>query len=354
MKAKKIAIFYAGAKHWGGIETYLEQIFLNVDKTKLDLSLVSLGDWELGQKLPKNQVIVIRNKWYNPMTIKTLADILKAQNFDLVTSQGLVANFYGRLASRLSGVPNLITIHSDYKFDYEGIKEMLFWASFRLLEPMTKQYVVVSNFLKKETMKLGVSEKKIKLVYNGVKEISPQPKKKSKEIIFGSLGRLHFKKGYHVLIEAANLIREMDFKVYIWGAGGEQDHLEMQIKERNLQEKVILKGFTRDITKALAETDIYIQPSLEEGFGITVVEAMYAEKPVIIAPSGSLPELITDGVTGIVANDASPVSIASAMKYALEHENKAIGKKARKEALARFGIDKWIEQIEEVYVGAAK
>jgi glycosyltransferase involved in cell wall biosynthesis len=354
MKAKKIAIFYAGAKHWGGIETYLEQIFLNVDKKKLDLYLVSLGDWELGQKIPASRVILIDNKWYNPMTVKTLANILKAQNFDLVTSQGLVANFYGRMGSHFSGVPNLITIHSDYKFDYEGIKEMLFWASFRLFAPMTKQYVVVSNFLKKETVKLGVPEKKIKLVYNGVKEISPQPKKRGKEVIFGSLGRLHFKKGYHVLIEAVSLIREMNFKVYIWGAGEEKEHLEMQISERNLQDKVILMGFTRDIPKALAETDIYIQPSLEEGFGITVVEAMYAEKPIIIAPSGSLPELISDGVTGIVANDASPVSIASAMKYALEHESKTMGKKARKEALGRFGIDKWIEQIEEVYLGAAK
>jgi len=357
-KPKKVAILYAGAKHWGGVETYLEQLFVGVDPTKLDLTLVSIGEWELGERLVASgfKTQVIAGNWYNLTLVNKLAKYFKTDNYDLVTGQGLVANFYGRLSAHKAQLPNLITIHSDYKFDYQGFKAGLYHLTFKLFESYTAKYVVVSNFLKKEAMKLGVSDGKISVIYNGVKELSVEPKKRESTIIFGSLGRLHYKKGYQLLIQAVTMIRELDFEVHIWGEGDDRVQLENQIQQNKLESKIYLEGFTKDIPSALSKIDIYIQPSLEEGFGITVVEGMYAGKPVIVTPAGSLPELVTDGKTGLIANDVSPESIATAMKALIESPElcNKLALAGHIEAKKRFGVDTWIAEIERVYLETAR
>ena len=357
-KPKKIAIFYTGAKHWGGVETYIEKIFQKVDPNKLDLTLVSLGKWELGEKLKQQKypVIFIHASWYSPLVPSNLAKVLKDGGFDLVTSQGMVANFFARVGSKLSGVPNLVTIHSDYKFDYQGYKQLLFRITFWLTKSFTSKYVVVSRFLLDETVGLGVTKDKIELVYNGVEAIAAQPKNTNNQLVFGSLGRLHYKKGYHLLVQAVKILAYPNIKVYIWGDGEEKDQLTEQIRLAGLENQVVLKGFTKNIGGSLAEVDYYIQPSLEEGFGITVAEAMYAQKPVIVTPAGSLPELIQDGKTGIIASAVTPESIAVAMKTLIENRDLAdkLAVNARKYALANFGIETWIKKLTEVYLGASK
>jgi glycosyltransferase involved in cell wall biosynthesis len=362
MNPKKVVILYAGAAHWGGVETYLEQLFINIDKKKLDLTLFSIGNWELCDRLEKAgyKVSVFPEKWYDYSLVSKIANNLSDGDFDLIAAQGLVANFFGRLSAKKAGIPNLITIHSDYKFDYHGYKRVLYGVTFRLFEGMTDKYITVSKFLEKEAIKLGVKKSKIKVIYNGVKDPFAgknitQPKN-GDTVVFGSLGRLHYKKGYQGLIKAAALLKDRNFKIYIWGTGEDKEDLKSLIQINNLSEKVTLAGFTKDIPGSLSQIDVYIQPSLEEGFGITVAEGMYAEKPVIVTPAGSLPELITDGKTGIIAHDFAPESIAAAMELVISNPElrERLGKAARKEAVERFGLDKWILEIEKTYLEAAK
>ncbi len=358
MNPKKIAIFYAGAKHWGGIETYLEMYFANADKGLVDLTLVSLGEWELGSRVAGLgfNVIVVSKHWSNQTISFSLSKILKEGRFALITSQGLVANYYARLSSLISGVPNLVTIHSDYKFDYSGVDRFLFWLTFGLLKGLTSKYVVVSQFLRRETLALGVPREKIEVVYNGVIDVGIQSKKRGRTLIIGSLGRLHHKKGYHILVEAVSKLSDLDFELIIWGEGEERASLEKMITDFGLKDRVKLPGFTNNVAESLNNVDLYIQPSLEEGFGITVAEAMYAVKPIIVTPAGSLPELIADGKTGLVTANVSAEAIAIELRDALENLDKleSYGNAARKDAVKRFSVDSWISQLTRVYLGASK
>ena len=355
---KKIAVLYSGARSWGGVETYIEQVFQNVSRDTLDLTLISMGEWELSKKLKKSGYkVVVRNiPWFNPLGFLGISKDLLQGGFNLIVSQNMVANHFARLASWQSGVPNLVTIHSDYKFDYYGLKELIYLLDFKLFESLTAQYIVVSEFLMSELRKMGVKKEKITRIYNGVKEVAVASKKRSGTLVFGTLGRLHYKKGYHILIKAASLLRHENFVINICGEGNERQNLENLIARYALQDKVYLRGFTTDIHKALMETDVYIQPSLEEGFGITVAEAMYAEKPVIVTSAGSLPELVTDGKTGMVVSPGSEEALASAMMLAIKDPESlsTMSVAARKEALKRFGIDSWIRAIEKEYLKVAK
>lgn len=356
--SKKVAFIYQGAKYYGGIETYLEQLFLGFDTEKIEPILISLNSWELGTRLKNHgfSVIEMPSRWYNPFQILTLLKEMKKNGISLIVSQGMVSNFYGRLVSLFLGIPNIVTIHSDYKFDFRGYKKYLFWLSFVILNPITKKFIVVSKFLQDEARKLLIPEEKIEVIYNGLLDTGIQSKPIGEEIVVGSLGRLHHKKGYHNLIKAVHLLGDLHIVVKIWGEGDEREALEGLIKKYKLEKKVFLMGFTKDIKSALREIDIYIQPSLEEGFGLTVAEAMLAEKLVIVTPAGSLPELITDGETGFIAGGFGAEDLSVILRDSVCQKEKlgTIGKNAREEALKRFGISLWVKKITSAYLGVAK
>ena len=117
---KKIAILYSGARHFGGVENYLLNLFKSYDQSKAQLVLISLGDWDLTRKLKAEgcEVQIFSAKRINLPTIPKISNYLKTGEFDLLVSQGVVANAYARIVSIISKVPNLVTVHSRMAGDY--------------------------------------------------------------------------------------------------------------------------------------------------------------------------------------------------------------------------------------------
>jgi len=392
VKTKRIAIFYQGARTYGGTENYLENLFKSYDREVVDLTLISLGDWELARRVRNagGKVLVLNFKWYYYPRIFKMAKLTKEEKFDLLVSQVMVANFYARLTSLLTKVPNLVVVHSDYEFDYpNGIKKLIHFLSELFLRNLTRKYIAVSRYIKDKLVSSGIKSEKIAVIYNGVDpepfEIVSKPAYTNKlrtgrqprtnppaqasygragsrklkvenQIIVGSVGRLHYTKGYHNLIEAISYLKDLPIKLMIWGEGEEKKELEELIQKRELVGKVKLAGFEENLMKIYSQVDIYVQPSLSEGFGLTVVEAMLAARPVIVTPVGSLPELVVDGKTGLIAGDTNPESIAVAIKTLVENEDLAevLAKEGQKTAIKRFSIEKWIKETEKVYRETAK
>lgn len=359
MKTKKVLIVYSGAKHQGGIEKYLENLFIFYNKKKMELILVSLGGWPLCEKIEKvgGQVIVLSRGRISPQNILKISKIISTEKASLVVSQGVVANSYARSATVLAKVPHLTTVHSDLDLDYSNpLIRFAYKTSDRVVRWRTNRYIAVSKHLKNKLIKSGINKNKILVIYNGVKELKEKDHKNNGEIIIGSIGRLHKVKGYENLIQAFSMINSTGLKLVIWGDGPERESLESLVEGMGLKGKVELPGFTEDVGEALSKTDIYVQPSLSEGFGLTVVEAMLAGKSIIVTPAGSLKELIIDGKTGIVTKGTSPKALASSLERVLSDEEllKKIREGAKREAVERFDMDRWIRETENVYLEVAK
>jgi len=363
VKIKKVLIIYSGARVWGGIETYLESLFKYYDKKKLEFVLVSLGEWELTEKLKSqnHKVECLLGKRIRLQTVSEIIEIAGKEQADLIVSQGVVANAYARLSAKKCSLPHLATIHSDINYDYpDQAKRILYKISDKQLRKVTKRYITVSKYLKVELMQSGVPGDKISVIYNGVDAESFRANSKklkaNSPIIIGSVGRFHYTKGYHNLIEAFTYLEDLPISLVLYGDGDEKNQLEELAKQLGLSDKVSFPGYTQDITEALEKIDIYIQPSLMEGFGLTVIEAMLAEKPVIVTPVGSLPELVTDGKTGLITGDTKPESIAVAIKTLFE--NKELAREVAKAGIVdvrkRFAVDKWIQSTEKIYLETAK
>lgn len=355
---KKVAILYSGGKNFGGIESYILNLVKNIDDSSIDIKVLSLGEWELTNRLRDFRIrpIIFSDNRINPLTIVKIGEYLQKNNFDLLVSQGVVSNAYARMISIGYKIPNLVTVHSTIDSDYKNpitkniYKLIDFAGSFK-----TKKYIAVSEFIKSSLLKNKVKPNKIKVIYNGVDFDKPKPRQ-HRRLVVGSMGRLDQVKGFDILIKAFSLLDNKRLRLKIAGIGEELEQLSELAKALGVKNRVEFVGFQKNVNDFLDSIDVYVQPSRSEGFGIAVVEAMSRELPVVVTPVGSLGEIVDDKQTGIIAKKAEPKSVADALKFMVENyeESTKIGKNARLSVVERFDIKTWIQQTVDVYKEAVK
>ncbi len=280
-----------------------------------------------------------------PQTFFDIKKTVQQEGASLVVSQGVVANFYARIGAKLAGTPHLTVVHSDMSQEYPNpFISSLYGLSDFLTRPATKQYIAASKFLKKTLIRKGIKKDKITVIYDGIEkgqETEKPRNRKAKEIIIGSLGRLDKVKGYDNLIKAFAELENTAAKLFIWGEGKERKNLEGLAKKLGLEEKVEMPGYF-DPGEALAQIDIYVQPSRSEGLGLAVIQAMLAKKPVVITPVGGMKEIVMNDRTGIIAKSAKPKAICEAIKRVFDEPEKVgeMTRRAYDEAAAKFSAQK--------------
>jgi glycosyltransferase involved in cell wall biosynthesis len=146
---------------------------------------------------------------------------------------------------------------------------------------------------------------KTKTIYNGIDirhfEAMP-PGTKETPLTIGTAGRLEQEKGHLHLLEMAARLKEqrLDFRLLIAGEGSQRPVLEKRIAQMGLKQCVHLLGFTTDMPGFLRQLDIFVFPSLWEGFGYAAAEAMAAGLPVVAFDVGSNREVIAPDETGFL------------------------------------------------------
>ena len=124
--------------------------------------------------------------------------------------------------------------------------------------------------------------------------------KLSDKINLLTIGRLEYQKGYDLLVNIAEKLDRLKYTWYIIGAGSLSEEIKKSIIEKNLQENVIMLGMKTNPYPYIKNTDIYIQTSRHEGYGIAIAEARYFNKPIIATKLDCIKEQIEDGETGVL------------------------------------------------------
>ena len=159
------------------------------------------------------------------------------------------------------------------------------------------------------------------------------------DMVVGHVGGFIRQRDHATLIRAVALLRRAcpQAKLLLVGDGPERGRLERLVEASNLDEHTRFTGY-RDAGEVLGAMDVYVNPCLDEGFGIAVVEAMLAGLPVVIAKAGSHPELIADGQSGFLYAAGDPDALAARLLW-LAHDPddaKRMGMQARLHAGRRF------------------
>jgi glycosyltransferase involved in cell wall biosynthesis len=164
-------------------------------------------------------------------------------------------------------------------------------------------------------------KEKISIIPWTIHEIGTASKSKNysnKKLVFGSSGRLHNLKGFHILLEALSKIKNKNWKLIIAGDGEEYINLVKQSQILNIDNNIIFLGWTKDIISFFSQVDIFIHPSFSEGMPMVVIEALYFSKPVIATNVGSVKEMLDENCGFIIEINNSNV-LAEKINYFIDN-----------------------------------
>lgn len=156
-------------------------------------------------------------------------------------------------------------------------------------------------------------------------------------ILAGNLSALADHKDYPTWLKAAHILAGRHPQLYfiIAGKGPEEEAIRSFISQNNLDERIRLIGFRNDIPSVMRSLDIFLMSSKTEGLGTILIEAMAAGVPVVATGAGGIPELVEDGVTGLMAAPGDSEGLANAVSRLIE--DPALRGKIKNNAIRKAG-----------------
>lgn len=275
---------------------------------------------------------------------------------DLVHVQQRSALPLGQWLARSLKRPLVVTIH-DYLSPRESLGLDLQW---------TRGVIAVSESVRAELVEGGRSpERLIRVIHSGVEppdeESLRTPFSTTHTPVVGTAGPLEAAKGLHFFFRAIPHVLAVHKPVefLVAGAGPEESALRRLAGELEIAESLTFVPNVFDLSTSLTAMDIYCLPSIKQGLGTIMLEAMARGKPVIASRVGGVYGVVTDGETGLLVPPSDSEALAGRILELLRDPERAqqIGRAARLRVLADFPVSRMVEQTaalyREVLAGAA-
>ncbi len=286
--------------------------------------------------------------------------LIKRLDPDIVHLHGFKAGVLGRIAARLAGRPVVYTVHNFVLDNKKGVSRFLIRPLEKVMKAGTNAYIAVSKALRDSMIDdFSIESEKISVIYNCIWDVSRDAfldaRKKHNvgqdEVLLGTVARLIPSKGIDILINALPLIRQENVRLMIVGTGPDEGRLREITNALGLSGRVIFTGQVSSMNEYYKAFDIFILPSLSEGMGISVLEAMYFGLPVIATKTGGIPELVRHGSNGLLIKPGDSEGAAKAIEYLIKNPDKALelGRQAELDAVKDFTYDVMIKKTLEVF-----
>ncbi|GJQ60335.1 MAG: glycosyl transferase family 1 [Candidatus Scalindua sp.] len=349
----------------GGLEKVLATIALNLNRKKYKVSVWCLreGGFFAHKLLEEGiEVKIVRIATArNPINIYRLYKLLKIRRFDIIHTHAYSAGTIGRVCGFLAGIPVIISHnHSVYAY-YKKYNHFVEW----ILSHITDRIVCVSDMVKRfaiQTQK--INSKKLLTIRNGiddeplVQDMTTANLRKGWGIpidhpVVCTITHLEEHKGVVYLIKAASLLLKSRENVtfLLVGNGSLKDSLIKLCMKLNIEKRVIFTGERIDTPEILSLIDVFVLPSIREGLGLSILEAMSHGKPIIATKVGGIPEIVTDGVNGILVPPCNPDALVSALETLLKNKEKReqMGFHGKRICNESFGSKAMVNKIELLY-----
>jgi len=350
----------------GGISSYLLNLCAGFSKLG-DTVYVASSAGELEDKFVSAgaRLIKIPIKTKQEISPKILLSffklygLIKKYNIDLVHSQSRTTQVLGCLLSRYTGVKHVFTCHGFFKPK----------LSRRFFPCFPDQAIAISQPVAKHLEEdLHFPAQRIQIVSNGIDGrlfLSTKPKEEIKKSlglgpgeVVGNIGRLSDVKGQAYLIAAFPLILRSfpSAQLLISGDGKLAGELLRQAKQLKVSDKVFFIRGSAQVADLLAVIDVFVMPSLQEGLGLALMEAMSTGLAVVGTNVGGISDLLQDGQNGLLVKPKDEKALARAVEELLADKIKRqrLADAAAKFIRDNFSYDKMIAQTKEVYEKCSK
>ena len=271
-------------------------------------------------------VTVLQKRHFDARTIGELKDLMEARGVQVLHAHGFKQSIYGRFAAYMAGVPVIIChLHGDVKGAWRKLRPFG-----RMSVGMTDAFVALTETMRRDLLSgfygYRPDPEKIFLVPNGVDTLkfAPAPDKDRARWrvripegrpAIGMVGRASREKGHEVLLDALKLLREegREFTAVFAGGGPLLRKLKEKAAGAGLEGSVIFMGERSDVEQILPALDVYAHPSLSDTLPVSLLEAMASGVPVVASRVGGIPQVVEDGVTGLLVEPGEPGVLASAL-----------------------------------------
>lgn len=343
----------------GGAGRYFFNLLSGWDSSRYELLAACPSGGELERILMQKGIKVFAlsggESSIRPGYVRGIKKIISREKIAIVHTH---ASFAGRIAGRLSGCRVVMTRHGLGQARRDLFRRAIVGIVSRIL---TDTIIAISRAVKINLMETGVPENMIKVIYNGIdlttfENIKPLLKKDFNikgDPIIGIVARLVPEKGYEFALKALPIVlgEFSNAKLVIIGAGPLRKNLENLSDKLGISEHVEFLGYQENVESLAADFDVFVLPSVSEGLGLSLLEAMALGKPVVATAAGGIPEVVESGVNGFLVPPGDEISLATAVIKVLSSKQTAfyLGQAAQRTVFEKFSARVMAEKTMEIY-----
>ena len=354
----------------GGAQEHVYGLMSRLDSTFYEASVIALSGGSAVRKLERHGFnVTVIDEADDERAVQALTGVLAVVAPDVIHTHMYRADIVGTRAAMALGElgrrrPYVVsTVHSSRIRSHED-RELL-----RRLTPEMDQLIAVSRSIERKIADEHRTGAPVRLIYNGVDlqrydhqgpcaTLREEYGMETGSKIVGVVARLEPEKGHQTLIEAwPHVLREVpDAYLLIVGEGSRRDSLEQWAAAHRVAHRVVFAGRRDDIPAVTASLDVAVLPSWREAQGLSILEAMAMSRPVVASDVGGIPEMVEDGVTGLLVEHDNPVALAAAIVRLLEDPVYAatIGRAGHDLVHDRFCIELMVKAVEQIYDDGAR
>lgn len=273
--------------------------------------------------------------------------------FDAVHTHLFKADVFGAAAAKMAGVPRLLSSkHNEDQY----LRDFAAGMVGRMAARAADRVVCISDAVRRFMRDRGLPDDRLVTIPYGLEERATDLSKRDAlrrefgagpgEFVVGTMGRLEEQKGQRFLIDA---MRQCPGRLVIAGKGS----LEADLRKRAepLGDRVHFAGFRPDVHDTMGAFDVFALPSLWEGFGLVLLEAMAQERPVVASDVGAIPEIVVFGGTGLTVPPGDPAALAAAISSLAADPDHArrMGAAGASRARHQFDLGRMVERYAALY-----
>lgn len=354
----------------GGGQQHVLLLARGLKERGFAVTVACAGTGYLVDELQKSSIPVVPIALSNRVSVTQifrLARICRERRIDVLHTHGGTAGLWGRLAGIWGRVPVRIhTHHGLHALHWNrSVKAMVAQGVEFLLKYMTSSVICVSE----GEARLGVRHKVVDrrncvVIRNGIElknfenlQHSQDVRREfgflSDHIVIGTVGRFHVQKGYEYLVGAmpAILKEHPQTRFLLVGEGELLETIRASIASQGLSDNVVLTGARYDIPKLLGSMDIFVLPSLWEGFPLSLLEASAAGKALVATDVEGNNEIVKAGVNGLLVPSRDSGALARAIGELISNVSirRSMGERAREIAGTSYSGEIMIDSIAALY-----
>ena len=350
---------------YGGMEEWIRLVAVGLADRGHEAYVIGRASSQFLERLPSNnpRVYIVPMRIagdFDPVTISRLRKILTDNEIDVLSVNFNKDVRLGGLAARLSGNTRVVW---SMGLNITSDKPLHRWLTPKLIGSV----IVPSNALRDEVVASGyIARDSIAVIpigipavsYGGDRELSrrqvlSQFRLPEESIIAVTVGRFVDHKGHDYLVRAAaSLVDQFpDLRFLFLGDGPNEMELRKQIGSLGLDTHFVFTGMLSEVSGILAGADVMIHPSVQEPFGIAILEGMRAGLPVVASRVGGIPEVVEEGTTALLCEPREPASLQQTVLSLLNDtpRMRAMGEAAQQRWDRLFRYDQMIDRVEAYF-----